>query len=162
MHTTLTRFITSSTNFLCDKKKLYVQYVNTILKEFIYKNKKYRQNSRKKAIKKRFFYLLPSSGYIDNFLRWVQALPLWEQEGGGRQHWCRVYCCQTAKNPSKSFRKIEQNCSANSTILPRLSIPIKSLKFKCLENVYTYVWIHIYIYIYKHIHKKTVCLYLYV
>jgi hypothetical protein len=82
MHTTLTRFITSSTNFLCDKKKLYVQYVNTILKEFIYKNKKYRQNSRKKAIKKRFFYLLPSSGYIDNFSQTRASAPFVGTGGG--------------------------------------------------------------------------------
>ncbi len=31
----------------------------------------------------------------------------------------------------KVIRKIEQNFNANSVILPRLSIPIKSLKFKC-------------------------------
>jgi hypothetical protein len=51
--------------------------------------------------------------------------------GGGNSIDAEFTVARRRKIRQKVIRKIEQNCSANSIILPRLSIPIKSLKFKC-------------------------------
>jgi hypothetical protein len=61
----------------------------------------------------------------------MSASALFVGTGGEDSIDAKFTVARLRKIRQKVIRKIEQNFSANGIILPRLSIPIKSLKFKC-------------------------------